>query len=91
MHHDPAPVMDLDRSSAHADALAPDFEIGVCDESFKVYARIVMRGADGVRRIESDLADMGYESVTIGTSAQLRGCDLLMVRRVVEPAALALR
>jgi hypothetical protein len=29
---------------------------------------------------------MGYESVTIGTSAQLRGCDLLMVRKPAQPA-----
>jgi hypothetical protein len=68
------------------DEFDQDFEIGVCDESFHVYARIIMRGADGVRRIESDLADMGYESVTIGTSEQLRGCDLLMVRKPVVPA-----
>jgi hypothetical protein len=78
-------VMDADRTE-----LAQDFEIGVCDESFHVYARIIMRGADGVRRIESDLAEMGYESVTIGTSAQLRGCDLLMVRRPAQ-AAVTLR
>jgi len=61
-----------------------DFEIGVCDEGFNVFARIIMRGADGVRRIESDLVDMGYRSVTIGTSAQMRGCDLLMVREPHE-------
>jgi hypothetical protein len=63
-----------------------DFEIGVCDEGFNVFAKIIMRGADGVRRIESDLAGMGYESVTIGTSEQLHGCDLLMVRKPVAPA-----
>jgi hypothetical protein len=63
-----------------------DFEIGVCDEGLNVFAKIIMRGADGVRRIESDLAGMGYRSVTTGTSAQLRGCDLLMVRRAAEPA-----
>jgi len=85
MPKDPAPVMDLDRSPFEADAFGPDFEIGVCDASMTVYARIIMRGADGVRRIESNLADMGYESVTIGTSAQLRGCDLLMVRQAGEP------
>jgi hypothetical protein len=76
--------MDIDRTAAEAE-FAQDFEIGVCDASMQVYARIIMRGADGVRRIESDLAGMGYESVTIGTSEQLRGCDLLMVRRTPEP------
>jgi hypothetical protein len=85
MPTDQEAAMTTDRSDFEAE-LAQDFEIGVCDESFHVYARIIMRGADGVRRIESDLAGMGYESVTIGTSAQLRGCDLLMVRRQVEPA-----
>jgi hypothetical protein len=89
MHNDLDAAMDSDRTVSDAE-LAQDFEIGVCDASMQVYARIIMRGADGVRRIESDLADMGYESVTIGTSAQLRGCDLLMVRRPVE-AALGLR
>ncbi|MEJ8836052.1 hypothetical protein [Ramlibacter sp. AN1133] len=84
MHHDQYPAMDLDRTDSEA-GMAQDFEIGVCDESFHVYARIIMRGADGVRRIESDLAEMGYRSVTIGTSAQLRGCDLLMVREAVQP------
>ena len=81
--------MQAERSSCEAD-FAQDFEIGVCDESMHVYARIIMRGADGVRRIESDLADMGYESVHIGTSEQLRGCDMLMVRKPNQPA-LALR
>lgn len=85
MHQDQYPAMDLDRTDSEA-GFAKDFEIGVCDESFHVYARIIMRGADGVRRIESDLAEMGYRSVTIGTSAQLRGCDLLMVRKAAEPA-----
>ena len=70
-----------------ADELIPDFQIGVCDEGFNVYARITMRGADGVRRIQGDLAGMGYQSVTIGTTAQMRGCDLLMVRRPVAPTA----
>jgi hypothetical protein len=77
--------MDFDRTAADAE-FAQDFEIGVCDASMQVYARIIMRGADGVRRIESEMADMGYESVHIGTSAQLRGCDMLMVRRPAEPA-----
>lgn len=69
-----------------ADELGPDFEIGVCDEGFNVFARITMRGADGVRRIQSDLVEMGYRSVSFGTSAQMRGCDLLMVRRPVAPS-----
>ncbi|GAB3777352.1 hypothetical protein GCM10028796_56410 [Ramlibacter monticola] len=73
-----------------ADELDPEFQIGVCDEGFNVFARITMRGADGVRRIQSDLADMGYRSVSFGTSAQMRGCDLLMVRRPVTPS-IALR
>jgi len=75
--------MEIDRPEADAE-FAQDFEIGVCDDSFRVFARIIMRGADGVRRIESELSDMGYESVTLGTSAQLRGCDMLVVRRAPQ-------
>jgi hypothetical protein len=85
MDTDQAAVMDLDRTDSEAE-FPQDFEIGVCNESLQVYARIIMRGADGVRRIESELAGMGYESVTIGTTAQLRGCDLLMVRRSAQAA-----
>jgi len=85
MHNDHANATEFGRSELDA-GLAPDFEIGVCDESFHVYARIVMRGADGVRRLESDLAEMGYQSVTIGTSAQLRGYDMLVVRKAAQPA-----
>jgi hypothetical protein len=77
---------DQDLASAFDPAeLAQEFEIGVCDASYRVYARIVMRGADGVRRIESDLADMGYESVSIGTSGQMQGFDLLVVRKPQQP------
>jgi len=77
--------MTLARSAAETQEPGPDFEIGVCDESFRVYARIVMRGADGARRLESDLAGMGYEPVALGASAaQQRGCDLLMARRPVQ-------
>jgi hypothetical protein len=78
--------MEIDRSTPEGDAPGPEFEIGVCDDAFNVYARIIMRGADGVRRLESDLADMGYDSVSIGATAQMRGCDLLVVRRAPEPA-----
>lgn len=90
MHTDQEADMEMAHPAGDEAEFAQDFEIGVCDESLQVYARIIMRGADGVRRIESDLVDMGYESVTIGTSAQLRGCDLLMVRKPAQ-AALELR
>ena len=80
--------MDADRTASEAD-VGHEFEIGVCDASFRVYARIVMRGADGVRRLESDLSEMGYDAVTIGTSAQLQGCDMLVVRRPLQPSLMA--
>jgi hypothetical protein len=60
-----------------------EFEIGVCDADFNVFARITMRGAAGVRRLQGHLAEMGYRPVTVGSSEQLRGCDLLLVRAPV--------
>lgn len=80
--------MDTDRSTPAADAAGREFAIGVCDEAFQVYARIVMRGAAGARRMESDLVQMGFEPVSIGSSALERGCDVLVTRRAAEPVAL---
>ena len=82
--------MDTARSAPAAQDPGADFEVGVCDDSFQVYARIILRGADGGRRLESSLADMGFELVSSGSSERTRGCDLLMARRAAEPA-LALR
>ena len=89
-HHTPsrgnAAAMPSSTSGAPGeDERGMDFEIGVCDEGFNLFARIVMRGADGVRRIESNLVGMGYRPVSSGSSAQMRGCDLLMVRAPHEP------
>ncbi|HET8748311.1 MAG TPA: hypothetical protein VFM98_22135 [Ramlibacter sp.] len=83
MPNDHAPLSPLSCGTDEADESGSQFEIGVCDERFNVYARIVMRDADGARRLESDLAGMGYEPVTQGSGARQRGCDLLMVRRAV--------
>ena len=57
-----------------------EFEIGVCDADLNLFARITMRGAEGVRRLQGHLAEMGYRAVTVGSTEQLRGCDLLLVR-----------
>ena len=81
MHNRPNPVPTADGQPCLATAMPPDFLIGVCDESLNLFARITTRGAQEARRIQDNLADMDYESLSIGTSAQLQGCDLLMVRR----------
>jgi hypothetical protein len=61
-----------------------EFEIGVCDPGFHVFARIVLRGADGVRRMESNLAELGYRALSSDSPEQLCGCDLLMVRGAAQ-------
>lgn len=57
----------------------PDFEIGICDRSLNLVRRVSLNGHQRVWRLQQELQDLRYQTISIGTTKQLRGCDLLLV------------
>lgn len=68
----------LGEDALHAES-AWDFTVGICNSSFHLLNCVTLHGHERVRGLQQELQRLGYEPISLGTTRQLCGCDLLLV------------